>query len=506
MIIKKQEKVYLMILDGFGIGKKYPGNAIEKANMPNYSNLLSDYPNTKLIASGNEVGLPKKVMGNSEVGHFTIGAGRISYQSLELINKSISDKSFYKNKILLTAIKKAKTTSTPLHLLGMISDEGVHSHINHLFALIDMAVKNGVKEIFIHAITDGRDVAERSAAIYIKKINRKIKSVKKAKVSIATIIGRYYAMDRDNNWNRTQIAYDLLTKGKGTKETDAIQSLANEYEHGTETDYYIKPIILNPEGIIKNKQSVIFFNFRTDRPRQLTHLFTGEKKGAKVRPNIVCFGEYSDKAPIVFTHQPTKNNLPETLEKNKKTQLHVAETEKFAHVTFFFNSQSEKQYSHEKRILIKSPKVPSYDEKPEMSAREITNKVIKEVSSNKFDFIIQNFANPDLVGHSGNLIATIKACEIIDECIGKITKATLKNDYHLIIIADHGNAEYMIYEESGDQCPSHTLNPVPCILVSKKYKSAKLRGRMGLKDIAPTILEIMNIKKPKEMEGKTLIK
>lgn len=512
---KVNEKVYLMILDGFGIGKKYPGNAIEKAFMPTYHNLLKEFSSTKLKAAGNEVGLPGGIMGNSEVGHFTIGAGRITFQSLESINQSIKNGSFFKNKVLLKAIEKAGKNNSTIHLLGMISDEGVHAHINHLFALIDLAVKHKINNIYIHAITDGRDVAERSASKYIQQIQKKISTLKKNNIKIATIIGRYYAMDRDHNWDRTIEAYKLLTAGIGTLEQDPLNAIANAYKRGIETDYYIKPILLDQNGLIKNGDNVIFFNFRTDRPRQLTNLFTGEerkiltdpkyKPQKTVNPNLTCFGEYSKKAHIVFETTAIKNNLPQTLEKAGKKQLHIAETEKFAHVTFFFNSQSETQYPHETRLMIDSPKVKSYDQKPEMSAKKITTAVVKEIASKKYDVIIQNFANADLVGHSGDFKATVKALEVIDACIKKITEQTLKHGYHLIITADHGNAEYMIYEKTGEQCPAHTTNPVPFILVSKTYRNVKLRRGLGLSDIAPTILKLLGVKQPKEMTGTSII-
>lgn len=509
----KKEKVYLMILDGFGEGKNYKGNAIKAARMPNFDYLKKTYPDTLLAASGNEVGLPKGAMGNSEVGHYTIGAGKIVFQSYEQINRSIKNKNFFNKKILLKAINHANKTGTPLHLLGMISDEGVHSHIKHLFALMQMAKKHRVAKTYIHAITDGRDVPERSAEKYLKMIKDQIKKLKfdgkKQTCEIATIIGRFYAMDRDHNWNRTQKAYELLTEGKGKKETDPIKAIKNSYKEGIETDYYIKPVLLKPNGLIHNNESVIFFNFRTDRPRQLTYCFTGEEKiGFKikhmVRPNLVVFGEYSDQAPVVFPPPKVKTNLARTLEKNNKRQLHIAETEKYAHVTFFFNSQEEDPCKKESRIMVDSPKVPSYDQKPEMSAPEITKKVLIQMDKD-YDFIIQNFANCDLVGHSGEFDAVVKACETIDECIGKIYKKALKKGYNLIITADHGNAEYMIYEKTKEPCPAHTTNPVPFILVSEKYKNAKLRKNGGLKNIAATVLDIMHVEKPKEMTPKSLI-
>ncbi|MCA9374199.1 2,3-bisphosphoglycerate-independent phosphoglycerate mutase [Candidatus Peregrinibacteria bacterium] len=504
------EKVYLMIIDGFGEGKKYEGNAIDKANTPNIDRFKKDYPSTTLKAAGNEVGLPEGTIGNSEVGHYTIGAGRIVYQSLEMINRSIKDGSFYNKAPLLDSIKKIEQNGS-LHLLGLISDEGVHAHTDHLFALLELAKKHSVSNIFIHAITDGRDVAERSAKKYISMIQDKITKLGlEDHASIATIVGRYYAMDRDQNWDRTEQAYNLYTLGTGTAETDALTAIDNAYATGAETDYYIKPIILNKDGLFHDEDSVIFFNFRTDRPRQLTQALTGEEKigfqpQKEVHPYLVCFGDYSETAPIVFPPDEIKNNLAQTLENAGAKQLHIAETEKYAHVTYFFNSQIEAPFPHEDRIMIPSPKVESFDQTPAMSAKEITDRAIEEIEKGSNNFIVQNFANPDLVGHSGKLEATIQACEVIDECVGRIAEACLKNGYQLIITADHGNAEYMIYEENGEPCPSHTENPVPCILVSNTYKDVTLKTDQGLKDIAPTVLNIMDIDQPQEMTGTSLI-
>lgn len=505
----EKQKLYLMIIDGLGEGKDYPGNAVRQAKMPNLKKLRNAFPHTLLKAAGNEVGLPEGTIGNSEVGHYTIGAGRVIYQSLEEINASIRNKSFFTKKPLLDALEKSNNGA--LHLLGLISDEGVHAHTDHLFALLELAQQQRVNKIFIHAITDGRDVEERSAQKYIQMIQNKISELKlEGQASIATIIGRYYAMDRDKNWNRTRQAYDLYTLGKGTPEQNPIQAIQHAYDSGTETDYYIKPIILNPEGLITENDSVIFFNFRTDRPRQLTQAFTGETTigftpEQEIHPFLVCFGDYSEIAPIVFPPPVIINNLAETIEKNGLDQLHIAETEKYAHVTYFFNSQIEEPFPHEQRIMIPSPKIPSYDQKPEMSALEITDTALKEIKKQEYNFIVQNFANADLVGHSGKLKATIKACEVIDECVGRIAQACLANDYTLIITADHGNAEYMIYEDSGNPCPSHTQNPVPFVLVSNPHKNVTLASDRGLKDVAPTILDILHIDQPKEMTGKSLI-
>lgn len=519
-----------MILDGFGEGKDYPGNAITHAKMPNLNRLRKEYPVALLQAHGEAVGLPAGTQGGSEVGHFTMGAGRIVFQKLEEINRSIKDKSFFQKKPLLKALNKVqKTPKSTLHLLGMISDQGVHSHLNHLFALLEMAKKAKVGPVYIHAITDGRDVPERTAGKFIKQIQAKIHELKmdqpfkttngdklQFQAKIATIIGRYYAMDRDNNWDRTQKAYDLYTSGKGIKETNPIKAIKNSYASGIKTDYYIEPILLDENGLIKPKDSVIFWNFRTDRTRQITQCFTGEvkigfKPAKTVHPFFVCFGDYSNIAPVVYSTKAVKNNLGNVLSQHKIHQLRIAETEKYAHVTYFFNSQVEKPFALEDRILIDSPKTPSYAQKPAMSAPAIADRAVQEIKKNKHQVIIQNFANADLVGHSGDYKATVKALEAIDKCIGEIVPAALANGYDFILTADHGNAEYMIYP-NGDPCPSHTTNPVICLVAKSQSSLAaetknkySLSKKGGLEDIAPTMLDLLNIKKPKEMTGQSLI-
>jgi 2,3-bisphosphoglycerate-independent phosphoglycerate mutase len=515
-----KEKVYLMILDGFGEGKDYPGNAEKLAHMKNLEALKSKYPWTLLQASGNAVGLPENTQGGSEVGHFTIGAGRIVFQSLEEINQSIHDGSFFLMPSLVEAMEKVKNTpKTALHLLGMISDSGIHSHLNHLFALLYMAKTFHIGPVYIHAITDGRDVPEKTAKLFIEQIQKKITELGFSSnpedtenyAGIATIIGRFYAMDRDTNWDRTKKAYDLYTQGIGTEENDPLQAIDNAYARNIETDYYIDPIILNKNGRIKEQDSVIFWNYRTDRTRQITYCFTGEEDigfeiNKTVHPFFVCFGDYSKKAPVVFPTQKITNNLGEVLEKQQLKQLRIAETEKYAHVTYFFNSQVDEPFAHETRVLIDSPKVSSYAEKPEMSAPELTERVLKEMDTQDYDLIVQNFANPDLVGHSGDLQASIQACKVIDDYIQKIVEKALQKGYHVILTADHGNVEYKIYENNGEPCPSHTTNPVICLLISPKYKDQKLAANKGLQDIAPTILEIMNIPQPIEMTGTSLLK
>lgn len=513
------KKVILIILDGFGEGKDYPGNAITHAKTPNLTQFRKDYPCTLLEACGEAVGLPPGTQGGSEVGHFTIGAGRVVFQFLEEINRSIKDGNFFEKPALIEACRRInKTEKAALHLIGMISDQGIHSHIEHLFSLIRLAKEQGVKETFIHAITDGRDVPERSAIGFIKQIQQKIKELgMEDRVFWGSMIGRYFAMDRDMNFDRVKKAYDLLTLGEGIEEKDPVQAAENAYKRGVSTDYYIDPIILDKHGVIKDKDSVIFWNFRTDRARQLTWAFTGEKNpltgkevllenSTIVRPYFVCLGPYSEKAEVIFHAPVIKNSLGEVIAANGLSQFRIAETDKYAHVTSFFNSEIEKSFAGEDRLLINSPKCPSYAEKPEMSAREITAGVLPRIEEQKYSLIVLNFANCDLVGHSGDLRATIKGVETIDECLGKIVPTALRSDYYVMITGDHGNAEYMIYEENGAPCPSHTLNPVPFILIGKGTKKWKLRQTDAeLDDIAPTILQIIALPKPKEMTGESLI-
>lgn len=485
------KKVLLIILDGFGYDKhgkktaKKVGNAIELANMQYEKSLRRKYPTTVLKANGESVGLPKNSMGGSEVGHFTIGAGRVVFQSLEHINREIKNGKFFKNPALIKAVSNVKKHSSALHLIGMISDEGVHSHIKHLMSCLQLAKRHGLNKVFIHAITDGRDVPEHSAAKYIEQIQ-------KQKGLIATIIGRYYAMDRDTNWDRTEEAYKLMVEGKGFQESDSITAIANAYKRGDDTDYYIKPIILNPNGLIRKNDSVIFWNFRTDRARQLTDRIL---KGVK-NLTFVAFGEYSKKAEIAFHTPIIKHNLGEILSKNRIRQLRIAETEKYAHVTFFFNSQIKTPYKYEDRIMVPSSKVPSYNQKPEMSAYEVTRKAIEQIEREKYEFIALNYANADLVGHSGNLQATIECCQHLDKCLKKLVPQAIKHGYEIILTADHGNADCKKYPD-GSENPAHSLNPVLCTLISgKKLKLA--RGK-GLSVIAPTVLKLMGIKRPKEM-------
>lgn len=498
-------RVLLIILDGFGEAPDSNDNAITQANMSFLNELKKIHPHTTLHASGNAVGLPEGVQGNSEVGHFTMGSGRITFQSLEAINRSIKNGDFFKNETLINAchVEPGKA----IHLIGMISDEGVHSHINHLFALMKLAQDQGASQIYIHGILDGRDVPERSAHIYIKALKDKIAEMGAAAAALATLIGRYYAMDRDENWDRTRAAYDLLIHGKGQHENDPFEALKNAYKKGTETDYYVPPIVLNEKATIREGDSVIFFNYRTDRTRQLADAILNKKfehfPVKALNLNGVVMGPYTTLVPVAFPAPLIRENLADTLAHHNLAQLHLAETEKYAHVTYFFNSQIETPKPLEVRLMVDSPKCASYAEKPEMSAKRLTKTLIEQLTkAPPYPFIVVNYANPDLVGHSGKFEAAVKACQTIDECLAQVIPAAINADYTVLITADHGNAEQMSYD-NGEPCPAHTTNDVPLILITKNH--AKLTSGGGLQDIAPTILDLMNLAKPTSMTGNSLL-
>ncbi len=481
-------KVLLIILDGFGYSKKRAGNAIALADMKYEKSLRKKYPTVQLKCHGKAVGLPTGAMGGSEVGHFTMGAGRVVLQSQEQINDDIRTDKFFNNKEILKAIKNAKKHKSALHLIGMISDEGVHSHLNHLFACLELAKRHKLNKVFVHAITDGRDVPERSAKKYIKKIMKK-------GGNIASIVGRFYAMDRDTNWKRTQKAYMLMTKAEGHKESDPLKAIDNAYARGDETDYYLEPMIINPEGRIKNRDSIIFWNYRTDRAKQLTQAFLDPKFKEFKRRRVghlvfTAFGEYSKQANIAFHTPKVKGNIGETLSKKKIHQLRIAETEKYAHVTFFFNSQVKEPYPLEDRIMIPSPKCASYAEKPEMNATKVTDRVIAEIKKEKYGFIALNFANADLVGHSGELKAAIKCCKHLDKCLKRVIPIAREHGYDIILTADHGNADSMEYPDGSDN-PAHSMNPVLCTLISDR--KIKLPKNGGLKDVGRLVLKLMEI-------------
>ena len=507
----EKKPVMLMILDGFGINEKTDGNAIKLAKTPNIDQLMKKYPTTEMYTSGLKVGLPEGQMGNSEVGHTNIGAGRIVYQELTKITKSIEDGDFFSIPEFTEAIENCKKYNSKLHILGLVSDGGVHSHIRHLYGLLEMAKRRDFENVFVHCFLDGRDTPPASAEGYIAQLEEKMKEKEVGK--IASISGRFYAMDRDKRWERIQKCYNALVKGEGNKSQSATIAIENSYQKEVFDEFVEPTVICNgdiPIATIKEHDSVIFFNFRPDRARQITRALVDkdfkEFETEKMDLDFVCFTSYDETMPnvkIAFKKEPLVNTFGEVVSKHNLTQLRIAETEKYAHVTFFFNGGEEKQYPGEDRILIPSPKVETYDMKPEMSAYEVTENVLNAINSCKYDAIILNYANPDMVGHTGSLPAAIKAVETIDECLGKVVEAILAHDGTLIITADHGNCEQMIDYTTGEPHTAHTTNPVPLILVSKnenlKIKSGKLA------DLAPTLLEIMGIEKPAEMTGESIL-
>jgi 2,3-bisphosphoglycerate-independent phosphoglycerate mutase len=517
------KKVLLIIRDGWGYSKEKKGNAIIQANTPNHDFYTQEYPTAIIKCTGNDVGNPKGVQGGSEVGHLTMGAGRIVWQPYEHINEKISNEEFFKNKEIIKAIKNCKKNKSNLHLGGLFSDQGIHADYRHMHNILKLCKKEKFNRVFLHITLDGRDVPERSAIQFIKKTEKIMKKLNIGK--IASLIGRFYSMDRDKNWNRTKKAYDLMTLGKGynaksakegLKEAYARQDSTNIYSslRGDKTDYYVKPtIIINKENkpivLLKNKDSFIWYNFRADRSRQITAMLNNLKYCKlnlknKINVHFVGFCNYDSnwKINIAFPEQKVKNNLGYILSKNNLTQLRIAETEKYAHVTYFFNSQEDNAYKMEKRIMVPSPKTPSYDLKPKMSAPQITKKLLPQIG--KYDFILVNYANPDLVGHSGVFKATVKACEEVDKDCRMIIKKALKKDYTILLTADHGNSDHMIYP-NGQPDPSHGYNPILITVISNE-KSYKIKKNKGLKDIAPTVLDLLDIKKPKEMSGESLIK
>ncbi len=491
----------LLILDGLGLKDESEGNAFIKAETPNIDKLLNNYPTTKLCASGEQVGLPAGQMGNSEVGHLNIGAGRIVYQDYTRINMSIKNKDFFENKEFKNIMENVLKKNTSLHLMGLLSDGGVHSHINHLFALLELAKIMGLKKVFIHCILDGRDVLPNSAKKYITQLENKIKDLKIGQ--IATVSGRYYTMDRDKRWERTEQAYRVLTLGEGEYASSAEDAVEKSYSKDV-SDEFVKPTAIISEGKpvskIKNGDGIIFFNFRADRARQITHAFVD----GKLDISFTCMTEYESDidAPIAFSQQKLDNTLGEVLSKNNLKQLRIAETEKYAHVTFFFNGGVEKENNGEDRILIPSPKIATYDLQPEMSAEEVTNNVIEQINNKKYDVIILNYANPDMVGHTGDFDATVKALETIDKYVQKVVNEILTAGGAAIITSDHGNCEKMI-DENGKKFTCHTCSKVPFIIVG--LENIKLTEEGSLRDIAPTMLDILNLEKPEEMTGKSLI-
>ncbi len=503
--------VMLMILDGFGINENVDGNAVKQAKTPNIDRLMKKYPTTEIYTSGLKVGLPEGQMGNSEVGHTNIGAGRIVYQELTKITKSIEDGDFFSIPEFTEAIENCKKYNSKLHILGLLSDGGVHSHNRHLYGLLEMAKRRDFENVFVHCFLDGRDTPPASAEGYITELEEKMKEKKVGK--IASLSGRFYAMDRDKRWERIKKCYDALVKGEGNKATSATIAIEDSYQKEI-FDEFVEPTIIcngdTPIATIKEHDSVIFFNFRPDRAREITRAIVDPNfdgfETEKMETYFVCFTSYDETMPnvkIAFKKEPLVNTFGEVISKNGLTQLRIEETEKYAHVTFFFNGGEEKQYPGEDRILVPSPKVATYDLQPEMSAPEVTEKVIEAIKSDKYNAIILNYANPDMVGHTGSLPAAIKAVETVDECLEKVVQAMLEHDGTILITADHGNCEQMIDYKTGEPHTAHTTNPVPLILVTKnedlKIKSGKLA------DLAPTLLEILGIEKPAEMTGESIL-
>lgn len=503
------KKLVLLILDGWGYGKKDNADAAYSANTPFFDSMLKIYPNAKLAASGEAVGLPAGQMGNSEVGHMNLGAGRVVYQELGRINKAISDSTLQSNKALVDAFNYAKQNHKAVHFIGLVSDGGVHAHINHLKALCDAANEQGVKNVFIHAFLDGRDTDPHAGLNFITSLNIHLKnSVGK----IATLVGRYFAMDRDNRWERIKLAYDVMVNGIGQSASNAEEAIKKSYSEGT-TDEFTKPIVISddhgqPTATIKPNDVVICFNYRTDRGREITSALTqtdfpdfGMKKLPLYYVTMTTYDESFNDVHVMFTKDDLSETLGEVLEANHKNQIRIAETEKYPHVTFFFSGGREKEFTNEKRILVPSPKVATYDLKPEMSAAGITDAIVKELESEWPDFVCLNFANPDMVGHTGVFDAVVKAVETADDCTEKVVRTGLAHGYSFIILADHGNSEFMINKD-GSVNTAHTTNLVPCILIDKDYKKIS-DGKLG--DIAPTILKIMNIPIPPIMTGNCLV-
>ena len=502
-----EKKAFLVILDGWGHGEIPDVSAINQAKTPYIDSLYQQYPNAKLVTYGDEVGLPEGQMGNSEVGHLNLGAGRVVYQELARINKAIKEKTLEQNERLIEAINYAKKNNKPIHLLGLVSDGGVHSHINHLKAISDIINEHAIPT-FVNAFLDGRDTAPDSGYSFIQEL---LDHIEGTSVKLSSIIGRYYAMDRDKRWERIQKAYDLLVHGIGTPSDDALESIKQAYSEGL-TDEFMEPIKLLSlgEGLIKPDDVVIFYNFRTDRPRQLTEVLTqNEYPAYGMKPlnlefyTMTEYKEDFENVKVIYRKDTIKNTIGEVLANNGKTQLRAAETEKYPHVTFFFSGGEEKVFEGEKRILVNSPKVATYDLQPEMSAVELKDQVIDFIKQESPDFICLNFANADMVGHTGIMEAAIKACETVDTCLSELVPLALEYDYDLLVIADHGNADIMMNPD-GSAHTAHTTNPVPIIYVSKDNRFQSIQdGKLA--DIVPTILKLMGIAMAEEMTGNVLL-
>ncbi len=502
----------LMILDGFGDCCNDIGNAIKISGIPKISSLIKKYPHTVVGASGADVGLPDGQMGNSEVGHLNIGAGRIVYQELTRISKDIKDGGFFKKQEFIDAMETVKTNGTKLHLYGLISDGGVHSHLEHLYALLKMAKMQGLNNVFIHCFMDGRDVPPDSGLSYLIELEEMIRKIGIG--TIATVMGRYYAMDRDNRFERVEKAYSAMVRGEGVSAQSAADAVRESYKNGVTDEFILPTVIKNngkPAALIGRGDAIIFFNFRPDRAREITRAFIEKDFCAFNRDyfpvHYVCLTQYDKtfaNVNVAYKPQSIKNTLGEYLSNRGKRQFRIAETEKYAHVTFFFNGGVEKPNEGEDRFLIPSPKVATYDLQPEMSAYEVTNEAVQKIESGEYDVMILNFANPDMVGHTGVFEAAVRAVTAVDECVGKVISTILKTGGEAIITADHGNAEKM-YDEDNGPFTAHTPNPAPFILIGERFKDAKLREDGRLADIAPTLLDMMGLDKPAEMTGTSLI-
>ena len=503
----------LMILDGYGLNEKQEANAVYEAKTPVMDRLMAECPFVKGYASGLSVGLPDGQMGNSEVGHLNMGAGRIVYQELTRITKEIEDGDFFKNEALLAAMKNAKENNSAIHFMGLLSDGGVHSHNTHLYGLLEMAKREGLEKVYVHCFLDGRDTPPASGKSYIEELEAKMKEIGVGEIGV--ISGRYYAMDRDNRWDRVELAYKALTKGEGVKGTDAAAAVQASYDDG-KTDEFVLPTVMEKDGrpvvVVSDKDSVVFFNFRPDRAREITRAFCddafqGFEREKRLDTTFVCFTDYDDTIGnklVAFHKVQLHNTFGEWLAANNMTQARIAETEKYAHVTFFFNGGVEEPNKGEDRILVKSPKVATYDLQPEMSAPAVCDKLVEAIKSDKYDVIIVNFANPDMVGHTGVENAAIKAVEAVDECVGRAVDAIKEVNGQMFICADHGNAEQLLDYSTGEPFTAHTTNPVPFILVNADPKYT-LRENGCLADIIPTLIELMGKEKPEEMTGTSLL-
>ena len=506
----KKKTTMLMILDGLGLSDKVEGNAVKNANIPNIKKILSENPNTILHASEEDVGLPKGQMGNSEVGHINLGAGRVVEQDLYRITQKIESGDFFSNPKFIGAIENCKKNNSALHLIGLLSDGGVHSHTRHLYALLELARRRDFNNVFVHCFMDGRDTSPASGEGFIQQLEDRMREKNVGK--IATISGRYYAMDRHNNWDRIQKVYNLLVKGEGFKARSGLEAIEESYQKET-FDEFVQPTVIvnsngNPVARIKENDSIIFFNYRSDRAKELTQAFVdpefNEFKRKYIKTHFITMTEYDKKLPNVYSAYKTiivRNTIGETLSNLGYTQLRIAETEKYEHVTYFFNGKTSRRFKGESHILVDSPNVKNYELTPEMSAEEITKTAIEAVESGKFDFIVVNYANADVIGHTGNLEAAERALEFLDGCILKVYKCVIDNGGSLLITSDHGNCEQQIDTKTGEPYTANTTNPVPLAMVGDKYMLRE--GRLC--DVAPTILDIMNIEKPQEMTGESLI-